>query len=491
MAATIDDLALAGTVGEVLGRWPVAGLAVAVVRQGSHPWLCVHGFADVERHVPVEEDTVFRIGSITKTMTAIAVMQLVDDGVVALDEPVDRYLGTFGLVPAHGRFRPVTLRHLLTHTAGVRAVRSAGDLLRPTLAWGVRVDRPVPPLVEYYGGGLHVDAEPGSRFAYSNHGFAVLGQVVEDVSGVPFHRYLRERVFAALGMEHTDVVRSSRVRSRLATGYEIRARGLEPVVDREVVTTGAGSVYASLRDMTRYVTALLDGGTGVLRPGTLAVMLEPHHRPDPRLPGMGLAFFRDDVHGHRIVAHDGIWTGFLSSMVLAPDDGVGVVAMTNTGRFRPGGAADHAADLLLRRLLGVPDRDVVRTDVPQQPARWPDLCGWYTLGPGVLVDPQPRMLFGAGVRVTAGLHHLAARVPVVPWPVPLHPDDPDDAEVFRADLGRIGAGLPRVAFARDGAGRVEALNLHIGRQPMTLRRRRGPAFTATRRDATATPSGPR
>lgn len=247
MTATIDNLALAGTVGEVLGRWPVAGMAVAVVRQGSPPWLWVRGFADVERRAPVDEHTVFRIGSITKTMTAIAVMQVVDDGAVDLDAPVTHYLHVFRLVPATAGLPPVTLRHLLTHTAGVHAVRTAADLLRPTLGWGVRADRQVPPLAAYYRGGLRVDAVPGSRFAYSNHGFAVLGQVVEDVTGVPFHRYLRERVLDPLGMRHSDVVRSERVVSRLATGYELGSRGLRAVVDREMVTAGGGGAYSCLR----------------------------------------------------------------------------------------------------------------------------------------------------------------------------------------------------------------------------------------------------
>lgn len=153
-------------------------------------------------------------------------------------------------------------------------------------------------------------------------------------------------------------------------------------------------------------------------------------------------------------------------MVLAPDDGVGVIALANTGRFRP--------------------------DVPQQPAQWPDLCGRYTLRPGVLVDPQPRMLFGAGLRVAARLHHLSMRVPGTPLAFPLHPDEDDDPEVFRADLRRIGGGLPRVAFTRDESGRAAALDLHLGRHPLTLRRRRGgTALSAPRRGAAATPSAPR
>jgi CubicO group peptidase (beta-lactamase class C family) len=89
----------------------------------------------------------------------------------------------------------------------------------------------VPSLAEYYRGGLHVDVEPGTKWAYSNHGFATLGQIVEDVSGLRFGRYLRERVFGPLGMESSDLVRSERVRPRLATGYALRSGGLKAVTN--------------------------------------------------------------------------------------------------------------------------------------------------------------------------------------------------------------------------------------------------------------------
>lgn len=475
MLSGIEQADVRAIVAEVLNRRPVAGLTVAVVHRGTPVWLYTHGIADVERGVPVDEDTVFRIGSITKTMTAIAVMQLAEQGLLDLDAPVEGYLRSFRLLPADAGFRPVTIRHLLTHTAGVRAVRSATDLVRPALGWGSPAGLAVPSLAEYYGPGLHVDAEPGTRFAYSNNGFAVLGQVVEDISGMPFDRYLREQVFDPLGMEHSDVVRSDRVRRRLAIGYEPGRRGLTRVADLEVVALGAGSVYSSTRDMVRYVTALLSGGAGehgtVLEPETLAMMFQPHFQPDERLPGIGLAFFRDTVGGHRIVAHDGIWKGFLSTMLLAPDDSIGVLALANTGHFRPGGAPDEAAEAVLRRLLDVPPDEVSR-EVPQHPAVWGDFCGTYSLGRGVLVDPQPRSLFGAGLQVRAG-DRLTVGVPLVPWRLTLHPQ-PGDHDAFRVDPSRLvggTAGTMPVVFGRDKSGRVSAMHLQLGRHPMTFTKR--------------------
>ena len=300
----------------------------------------------------------------------------------------------------------------MTHTAGVRALRGPSDLLRPALGWGAPVGRRAPPLAEYHRGGLRVDVEPGTKWAYSNHGFATVGQIVEDVSGIPFDRYLRERVFDPLGMESSDLVRSERVRSRLAIGYELRSGGPEAAADREMTIAGAGSVYSTTSDMAHYVAALLGGGANehgsVLRPETLARMFEPHYQPDPRVPGMGLGFFRDAVGGHRTVGHDGIWKGFLSDMVLAPDEGIGVLALANTGGFDRRGAPVPVANAVLRSLLGLPD-DAVRTDVPEQPSSWGDLCGWYSLGPGVLTDPQLRAALGAGVEVAVRHRQLTIR----------------------------------------------------------------------------------
>jgi len=461
-------------VGEVLNRWPTAGLAVGVVRDGSLEWFHGHGVADVGAGTPVDADTVFRIASISKTITAVAVMQLWEQGLVELDAPANDYLRGYSLVPAHAGFGPATLRHLLTHTAGVRAVRRPSDLLRPALGWGTRVGRPAGSLAEYYRGGLRVDVEPGSKWAYSNHGFATVGQIVEDVSGIPFDRYLRERVFEPLGMESSDLVRSERVRARLATGYALGSGGLKAVADREIATPGASGVFSTMSDMARYVSALLGGGANehgsVLKPETLARMFEPHFQPDPRIPGMGLGFFRDEIDGHRTMSHDGIWRGFRTDMVLAPDEGIAVLAFANTGWFDPRGAPVPVANALLRHLLDLPD-DAVRIDVPEHPEIWSDLCGWYSFGPGVLTDPQPKATLGAGVEVVVRREQLTIRgqtpIPAVRKGLRLHPEG-DDPYAFRIDLSGLKLGTSRVVFSREPDGEVTAL--HLGLTPMSFQK---------------------
>ena len=156
----IDGVDLKVTVAQVLDRWPCAGLAVAVIRDGELAWFHGHGLADVAAKTPITEDTVFRIASITKTFTAIAVMQLWEQGLVDLDAPANDYLRTFRLVPKKSNLSPATVRHLLTHTAGVGYLRQLSDLLQPGVGSGDRAGRSgAPPLAQYYRRGLPVEID--------------------------------------------------------------------------------------------------------------------------------------------------------------------------------------------------------------------------------------------------------------------------------------------------------------------------------------------
>ena len=470
----IDGAGLKAKVAEILNRRPAVGLAVGVVRNGSLEFFHGHGVADIGSKTPVTEDTVFRIASISKTFTAIAVMQLWEQGLVDLDAPANRYLRAYRLVPAKASFGPATVRQLLTHTAGIAEVVHPSGLLRPLFGESVKVGRPMPSLADYYRRGLRIQAEPGTRFTYTDHGFATLGQLVEDVSGKALDRYLRERVFKPLGMANTDLVRSELVRSHLATGYKLGSHGARAVTDYEVVTAGAGSVYSTAGDMARYVAALLGGGTcehgSMLEPATLATMFQPHYQPDPRIPGMGLAFWRSTVGGHLVVEHGGILPGFNSQIFVAPDDGVGVMAFTNGARramlWLPGETAG-----LLRHLLGVPDEGI-RTDVAHHPGIWGDICGWYHL-PGRLTDVRARSMLGAGVEVVARRGRLMLRaltpVPALYRGLPLHPDDDKDPYVFRIDLSEFGIGTGRVVFSRQPG--VGTTAVHFDLIPLSLRKR--------------------
>ena len=148
----IDELQLQARVREIANRWPAVGLAVGVVRDGSLEFFSGHGLANIASNTPITEDTVFRVGSLTKTFTAIAVLQLWEQGRIDLDAPANHYLRTFRLVPAKASFRPATVRQLLTHTAGIGEVLHPAGLLRPLFGETVKAGGPVPSLAEYYRG---------------------------------------------------------------------------------------------------------------------------------------------------------------------------------------------------------------------------------------------------------------------------------------------------------------------------------------------------
>jgi CubicO group peptidase (beta-lactamase class C family) len=138
------------------------------------------------------------------------------------------------------------------------------------------------------------------------------------------------------------------------------------VRDRDLVTPGAGGIYSTTADMARYMAALLAGGCGehgqILKPNTVASMFAPHYQPDPRLPAIGLAFFRRDLGGHLLAGHDGLVPGFTSQMSLAPDDGTRVIAFTNGARGAMAWLGPEVT-AILGHSLGVPD-PVIRADVP-------------------------------------------------------------------------------------------------------------------------------
>ena len=482
-ALGVGGLALKARVRGILNRHPAVGLAVGVVRNGRLEFFYGHGLADIASNTPVSEDTVFRIGSITKTFTAIAVLQLWEQGLVDLDVPANDYLRAYRLVPAKAAHRPATVRQLLTHTAGLPQLVYPSRAFRPILGETVRFGQRLPTLAEFYRGGLHLVAEPGTRHTYSNHGFATLGQIVEDVSGEPLDRYFREHIFEPLGMADTDLLRSERVRSRLATGYALRSDGPHPVSDCDVVTVGAGSIYSTTTDMARYVSALLGGGANehgsVLKPETLASMFAPHYQPDPRLPGVGLAFFRGEVGGHLVVEHDGLVPGFSSQMSVAPDDGVGVVAFTNGARSAKAWLGAEVAGTM-SNLLGVAD-DAIRTDVPHHPEIWRDICGRYSFC-GSFRDVQKWFVTGAEVSVHRGqlMLHVLSPIPPLNRRLPLHPDDHQDPYVFRIDLSNFGIGTSRVVFSR--APGVGTTAFHLGFAPLSFQRQprtRNPRWRAT------------
>ena len=309
-------------------------------------------------------------------------MQLWEQGLVDLDAPANDYLRTFRLVPAKPSLSPATVRHLLTHTAGVGYWRRLSDLLQPGVGSGDRARRSgAQPLADYYRRGLPVEVEPGTKWAYSNHGFAALGQIIEDVSGQPLDRYLRDRIFDPLGMEHTDLLRTERVRGQLATGYVLRSRGLKEVADREVPTVGGGGMYSA--DIARYVAALLQMAGNEQ---SSVLKAEPcgrcSNRTSSRIHACPAWVWPSSLARRR---SEDCWQD--RHPVRLPFGYVPgsrrrhrILVFSNTGGLDGRGPTDPLATMLLRILLGL-SVDPIRIDIAPRPENWSEICGWYSPPP--------------------------------------------------------------------------------------------------------------
>ena len=312
----------------------VAALAAGVVSGGDVLFQSVHH---------CENTTLFRVASVTKTFTATAVMQLVAEGRIGLDDSINSHLLSLRVAVPDGA-PEVTVRHLLTHRAGLREPLQWTDLARPSRFLGPRVGRRVPALLDLYRGGITTRHTPGDGWSYSNDGYAILGQLVEDVTGTPYAAFVRETVWQPRGM--CDSTFAPALDGRVAAGHRLVRGRLRRVPARAVVKAAAGGAYCSLRDMLRWASALDEE------------MFRPQVLLGDRLPYNGLGVFLDCVGGHRIVYHPGDFPGYEAALFVAPDDGVGAVVLCNSSAR---GVALRLARELMTRALGV---EVSSTDAP-------------------------------------------------------------------------------------------------------------------------------
>lgn len=335
--AWLDD-----TLPDALADAKVAGATVAVVHDGEVLTARGFGLADVAAGTPVDgERTLFRIGSVSKVVTATAAMQLVEDGKVDLDTDVEQYTGL-----DLGHEHPVTLRHLLTHTPGYEE-RISGLIGGPGTTPDLRASLVTDPPEQVY--------EPGTTPAYSNFGNALAGYVVEAVSGQPFEEYVAEHVLEPLGMTSSSYAQPlpDDLAARLSKGY-VASDG--PPEDFETVgQPPAGSLSATAADMARFMLAHLEGSP-VLSDATVELMQQPALDANSlgalaAGPRMGLGWFDESSGGHRAVGHGGDTNVFHSHLRLWPDDGTGLFLSLNSA-----GAGQAAYGLRDELLAGFTDR---------------------------------------------------------------------------------------------------------------------------------------
>lgn len=300
-------------------RRHIPGLALAVARNGKIVKLRGYGVANLEHDVPVTPDTVFELASVTKQFTASAVMLLVEEGKVQLDDPV-----AWHLPRAPETWKKITVRHLLTHTSGLPGLEANFKAL---WAGGVRLNYTTAQLFDAAAKD-ELSFPAGERFQYSDAGYFLLGMIIESASGQRYRDFLDERFFKPLGMTATSVLDHARILKHRAAGYTLRDGQLVNI--RRVVQIELPShygVFSTVKDLVTWEAALAGGR--ILRPATLDQMWTPVRLNDGTTYPYGFGWFLGERRGHRWISHTGITGTELSRL---PDDGLTVVVLTNLGR---------------------------------------------------------------------------------------------------------------------------------------------------------------
>ncbi len=320
-------------------------LSIALVDDQKLVWARGYGFADLAKKKPATAETVYRVGSVSKLFTDIAVMQLVEQGKLDLDDPVTKYLDDFK--PISKFDKPITLRMLMSHRSGLVREPPVGNYFDPSVT---ALDRTVRSLNQ-----TELVYEPGTRTKYSNAGIAVVGRVIEVTQQQRFARHLYNRVLDPLGMTHSAFEPSVEVNRDLAAALMWTYHGREfPAPTFELGMSPAGSMYSTVNDLGRFLSALFAGGKGpggrILEAKTLEQMWTPQFAKEGEKTGFGIGFNIAELDGHKRIGHGGAIYGFSTELAALPADKLGVVVVAS--RDVSNGVTRHIASEALEADAG-------------------------------------------------------------------------------------------------------------------------------------------
>jgi CubicO group peptidase (beta-lactamase class C family) len=375
--ANLDEFRAAAA--RIVEESGLPGAGLALVRAGGVEWAGGVGVADRDTRRPIDGDTLFRVGSVSKSFVAMALVQLYEDGQLDLDAPVASIVPDVRIDNPWEATEPVRVRHLLEHTAGFDDMH-----FNEIYVLDGAPDRPLDEVLLRNPASRHVRWPPGTRMAYSNPGYAVAGRVVEAVAGKPFETFITERIFTPLAMSATTF--SGDVDApELAQGYD--TRGGPPAVRRRIHLRPAGALHSSPRDLGLFVEMLLNWGE--LRGG---YVIDPEYLSNMEWPrttaaskagvraGYGLGIYSTIDLPYHVLGHQGGIDGFLSAYGYSPSRDVGFVVLLN-GTYAPD-ALTRLSSLAIRYLK----RDVAATP-PESMDVAPDTLGRFA---GYYHDANPR-----------------------------------------------------------------------------------------------------
>jgi CubicO group peptidase (beta-lactamase class C family) len=326
----------------------VGSITASVVVGDRTIWAEGFGWADRDRRVPAGVETLYRIGSISKTFTAVVLAQLVDRKTIALDDPVERYLPEVkGFANPRPGAKPITFRQLASHTAGlIREPKLEGAASGPIAEWEAKILASIPATA--------FDAAPGERYAYSNIGYGVLGLTLSRAARTPFMTLVEQGIFTPLGMTSSTFIVSDRLRPWLSAGYANGPNGIDAAMparehDGRGYKVPNGGVYSTVVDLARFVGALTGAGKTVMSDAMRTAMLTKQ-TPEAGASGYGFGLQIGAKEGApTVVGHGGSVAGYTAHLSFDPRTKIGVILLRNYGSGATNLAA--AATQLVRALV--------------------------------------------------------------------------------------------------------------------------------------------
>jgi CubicO group peptidase (beta-lactamase class C family) len=315
-------------------RQRIPGLSLLVVKDGKVIRSEGFGVANVELQASVKPETVFQSGSVGKQFTATAVMMLVEEGKIGLDDPLTKYFAD-----APPAWKDVTVRELLSHTAGFGDYPKDFDMRKDwTEAEELKLIESLP-----------LAYPPGTKWDYSNLGYVTLGILIHRVTGEFYGDFLQQRIFQPLGMQSTRIISEADIVPNRAAGYRLVKGELknQEWVAPMVNTTADGSLYFNILDLAKWDAALYT--EKLLKRSSLDLMWTPVKLKNghPNKGNYGFGWFIEQRAGHRCIHHDGSWQGFETAIDRYVDDRLTVVVLSNLEGAEPGKITQHVAEIYL------------------------------------------------------------------------------------------------------------------------------------------------
>ena len=308
----------------------IPGLALAVIKDGKMLIARGYGLANVEHQVPVKPETIFQSGSTGKQFTATAVMMLVEEGKLSLDDKITRHFPD-----GPQAWQNITVRHLLTHTSGMTDYPQDFDLRRDYTEDDLYQRIKTIPLA----------FQPGEKWSYSNLAYVMLGILIHKVSGKFYGDFLQERIFKPLEMTSARIISESDIVPNRAAGYRVVNGQLKNQnwVSPSLNTTADGALYLTIYDMAKWDAALYT--EKLLKKSSLEQMWTPVKLNDGKTQPYGFGWALGQVRGHRIIEHGGAWQGFKAQISRYVDDKLTVIVLANQIRTNQGKLAHGVAAL--------------------------------------------------------------------------------------------------------------------------------------------------